>query len=69
MGKKSVQIVFSIFLLYNLFFKMSKTMKRWWDVILQKKSISPALSRGKQAHIPDLINQSNYRISQDISLQ
>jgi len=63
------QIVFSIFF-YNLFFRMSQNMKRWWDAILQKNPVHIlGLTTGIGANIPGLINLSNYRISQDISLQ
>ena len=64
MGEKiCTNKVFVAFSYCNLFFKMSKIMKKKNPVHI------PHPTTGIQAHIPDLINQSNDMISQDISLQ
>ena len=62
--------LFLAFCYCNSFFKMIKSMKRWWDAISQKHPVHiPGPTTAIPAHILGLIDQSNYRISQDISLQ
>jgi hypothetical protein len=56
-GKICTSKLFLAFSYCNLFFKMSKSMKRWWDTILQKNPVDiPVPTTGIQAHIPGLIN-------------
>ena len=59
MGEKPYQTIFLAFSYCNLFFKVSKNLKRWWDDILQNKSCpSPALPQGYGLIFPDwLTNQ------------
>ena len=68
-GKIRTNKLILAFFYCNFFFLMSKNMKRWWDAFFKNPVHIHGSTTGIHAHIPDLFNQLDYRISQDISLQ